>query len=264
MAEDLTGKEGKHPVPVVREERNLHNVATGIEPVLASVGLTPAFPRLVERLNNSLARARIQSAPVVKAVEFTLWPDEENPVIERKIQPQGRFVAKFQIMPGSFSGEGKVQIIVSTRPNLDFEHRAGSFEGRLWRLDQLQNYIREAFPGTKATLRTVRLTNPRLKGVKNVEQKPFEGDFFSITQNQLEQYQDPTLQADGEVYVEGIRSPVLYFSPGIPPREGMKMYCNAIHFYFEGKGEEAERVMALLNQLFENVPDPFKEHPDLR
>ncbi|MBI5470221.1 hypothetical protein HY968_02770 [Candidatus Kaiserbacteria bacterium] len=257
-------KAGEHPVPVLREERTLGNVAAGIEPVLAGAGLTPAFPRLVENLNRSLAHARIQSAPVIKTVEFTLWPDEENPIIERKIEARGRFIAKFQVIPGQFPGEGKVQLTVSTRPDLDFERRAGSFEGRLWRLDQLQTYIQQAFPGKKATLHTVQLSDPALKGLKNVKQKPFEGDFLSITQAQLEKYQDPTLMADGEVYVEGIKLPVLYLGLDSPPRQGMKMYCNAIHFYFEGKGAEAERVMVLLNDLFQNLPDPFKEHPNAR
>ena len=253
----------------------------GLSPVETHVGLTSEFRNQVARFNEVMTSKTAGDMSGIGRIDYFIQPGI-NPVVERQVTSDTSLYLRVSIVPGKNLGTGTIQLLLDTKgikyvshygiesiPDALFLDYTTIPEGLWIEFEDLQDFVREAFPNRKCEI---------LARTDYTSLPPYSRNFLRLKRETWEKFwwktaldYTPKLRKmlrhikpyrAWELYIEGQKIPIVFFTQWEgrvfintedPERSDLesRIFCRIPHFYFAGSASEATHVLTSLNNLLQ-------------
>ena len=272
MQESQTGRE-LVPVP---HAAIIPLAEVGLGPLEQHVGLTMEFWDQVSRFTEIMTPNDAGEMSGIGRVEYTIQPGR-HPVVERKVYSDTSLYLKISVIPGRSPGTGIVQLRFDSVGIRDIS--PGSIDevpeillsqyhwaGPLIEFEELQKFVRNAFPGRKCELKGLNLFGQLREYSRNflrVKREAWEKFYWKQVYKKTQAVKDLRYISNHrmwELRLEGQKIPLLIFSnfyTSVMLEAGddeeiefeARIVYRVPHIFFQGTAAEVEHVLRTLNDL---------------
>lgn len=274
-SEERTGRE-LAPIP---HESIIPLGEVGLGALERHVGLTMEFWNQVVRFNEIMTPKQAGEMSGIGQVDYFIQPGR-HPVVKREVHSDTSLYLKISIIPGRDPGTGTVQLRLDSVGIKDVTHHGideipdallSEYQdvGPLVEFEEIQEFIRRAFPGRKCEIR----------GLAPYRRLPaYSRNFLRVQRETWEKfYWRESLKGTKpgrslrrippyhmwELRLEGQKIPLLVFSSTFERvrleadrEKGIefesRILCAVPHIFIQGNASEAEHVLKSLSDLLQN------------